>query len=396
MMMNRFWYLACLVFGSLMLVVHHASSQESSFSVSLSSVEPVLPCIYRGIPFLHGEVWDIGPCETCTCDNGTTTCNIESCRPVFCAEPLERPGECCAFCPYDVTVRKVKPTIRSKGNVTTNGDATLVLAVEVKFKDTRKTTGVSGESLWELSAWIAPVNTTHSNTRLDFTKQVLNIDQASQGYIKGDQFIFRDVVYPSSALLLNCDEANVCVELKRGKNAVATDDRPFNVSSFPKRSTSLIGCTSLCTDVTVRNVNPTIQSQRSVTSDGDATIVLAVEVKFRDARSTTVQGKSLWELSAWIAHKKKNKSHTRIGFTEQVLNVDQASQWYIKGNQFIFRDVVYTFVDPSLNCDDANVCVELKRGRNAVTTDDRLFNISSDPDSSTPFIGCTSLCTGRK
>eukprot|EP00057_Strongylocentrotus_purpuratus_P034041 XP_793710.2 PREDICTED: uncharacterized protein LOC588958 [Strongylocentrotus purpuratus] len=338
----------------------------------------------------------MGPCKTCTCDNGTTTCDIESCRPVFCAEPLKRPGECCASCPYDVTVRKVKPTIRSKGNVTTNGDATLVLAVEVKFRDTRKKTGVSGESLWELSAWIAPVNTTHSNTRLDFNEQVLNVDQASQWYIKGDQFIFRDVVYPSSALPLNCDEANVCVELKRGQNAVATDDRPFHVSSLPKRSTSLIGCTSLCTDVTVRNVNPTIQSQRSVTSDGDATIVLAVEVKFRDARSTKVQGESLWELSAWIAHKKKNKSHTRIGFTEQVLNVDQASQWYIKGNQFIFRDVVYTFVDPSLNCDDANVCVELKRGRNAVTTDDRLFNISSDPDSSTPFIGCTSLCTGRK
>eukprot|EP00057_Strongylocentrotus_purpuratus_P009737 XP_011664211.1 PREDICTED: uncharacterized protein LOC105438281 [Strongylocentrotus purpuratus] len=189
----------------------------------------------------------MGPCKTCTCDNGTTTCDIESCRPVFCAEPLKRPGECCASCPYDVTVRKVKPTIRSKGNVTTNGDATLVLAVEVKFKDTRKTTGVSGESLWELSAWIAPVNTTHSHTRIGFTEQVLNVDQASQWYIKGNQFIFRDVVYTFVDPSLNCDDANVCVELKRGRNAVTTDDRLFNISSDPDSSTPFIGCTSLCT-----------------------------------------------------------------------------------------------------------------------------------------------------
>ncbi|XP_030856056.1 cysteine-rich motor neuron 1 protein-like [Strongylocentrotus purpuratus] len=238
MMMNRSWYLACLVFGSLVLVVHHVSSQES---ISISSGEPSYPCVYRGIPYLHSEVWRVDECTTCSCDNSSITCVIESCQPVFCVEPLKLPGGCCFICPYDVTVREVTPTIQVK-HKTTNGHTTLFLAVEVKFRDAKDKTGVSGESLWELSAWIALVNISHSHTKIGFTEQVLNAGQASQWFIKGDQFIFRDVVYPFVApASLMCDEAEVCVELRRGINAVTTDGRPFNFD------TPFIGCTSLCT-----------------------------------------------------------------------------------------------------------------------------------------------------
>ncbi|XP_011660947.1 uncharacterized protein LOC105436747 [Strongylocentrotus purpuratus] len=181
---------------------------------------------------------------TCTCTNGTISCVVERCKGNSCVEPVRPPGDCCYICPYDVTVRKVKPTIQSKRNVTTNGDTTLVLAVDVTFRYTRSSTGVIGESLWQLSAWIAPVTPTHSHT-VGYTEQVLNVDQASQSYIEGDQFIFRDVVYPFVAPTFNCDEAKVCVELKRGRNAVTT--RPFRFSSYPQSSTPLVGCISLCT-----------------------------------------------------------------------------------------------------------------------------------------------------
>ncbi|XP_071476538.1 cysteine-rich motor neuron 1 protein-like [Diadema antillarum] len=76
---------------------------EDSFSLSLSGNVPLLPCVYRGIPYLHGESWKVDECTTCNCDNATTTCVIESCQPIFCKNPIKPEGECCYICPDEQT-----------------------------------------------------------------------------------------------------------------------------------------------------------------------------------------------------------------------------------------------------------------------------------------------------
>ncbi|XP_030855997.1 cysteine-rich motor neuron 1 protein-like [Strongylocentrotus purpuratus] len=445
MMMNRSWYLVCLVFVSLVIVVHHASSQES---ISISSGIQLLPCIYHGVPFVHSEVWRVDECTTCTCDNSTTTCVVESCQPAHCTEHVKPPGECCSVCPYDVTVRKVEPTIQTKRNVTTNGDATIVLAADVTFKDAKDTSGVRGESLWELSAWIAPVNTTH---RIGFTEQVLNVDQASQWYVKGNRIIFLDVVYTFVAPSLNCDEANVCVELKRGRNAVTTDGRPFNFGSDPDSSTSLIGCTSLCAGrdifpcvdtegihlhedvwqrdpcthctcnngtaacstkecpdpgcnrpvrlkgecclscpyhVRVRRVSPFVMAQDQI---GDQ-VHLRVLITFHESQHTTnVTGINLWKLSAWVALD-QTKTGKRYDYREQILDATQRSQQYVKGETPAFA-VDLGIADTAVVCGTAfYICVRFDIDSNYQTEHDRGFEFSGLPDNSS-LIGCTSRST---
>ena len=89
---NQTWYWLFLFVFSLL--------DASSFSLSISSGEPLLPCVYRGIPYLHGEQWEVDECTTCDCNNATTTCVIESCQPAFCTEPIKPDGECCFLCPF--------------------------------------------------------------------------------------------------------------------------------------------------------------------------------------------------------------------------------------------------------------------------------------------------------
>ncbi len=74
---------------------------EGSLSLSVSSASAgLLPCSYRGQIILHGDQLTIDVCTTCSCDNSTVKCDIKSCQPTFCPEPIQDPNECCDLCPY--------------------------------------------------------------------------------------------------------------------------------------------------------------------------------------------------------------------------------------------------------------------------------------------------------
>ncbi|XP_072182431.1 cysteine-rich motor neuron 1 protein-like [Diadema setosum] len=75
------------------------SSSSDSSSKGFSSYEPLLPCVYSGMPYLHGESWKLDECTTCSCDNATATCVVEPCWPAFCTDPIRPEGECCSICP---------------------------------------------------------------------------------------------------------------------------------------------------------------------------------------------------------------------------------------------------------------------------------------------------------
>nr|XP_054749906.1 cysteine-rich motor neuron 1 protein-like [Lytechinus pictus] len=147
---------------------------EESSSFSFSSGDPSLPCIYSGVPYMHGESWKLDVCTLCSCDNATVTCVIESCQAAFCVEPIKPDGECCYYCPFSeliksfrcyscfktvrdhVKVKFVKPKITSEGTIAEGRENQISLDVPIKFQELRETTGVSGENLWTLSAWTSP------------------------------------------------------------------------------------------------------------------------------------------------------------------------------------------------------------------------------------------------
>ncbi|XP_038068738.1 zonadhesin-like isoform X3 [Patiria miniata] len=65
-----------------------------------------------GVEYISGQSWRKGPCRTCSCDNGNKNCQTESCPLLSCSDPEEVVGECCKRCPEDI------PTCLATGGVT--------------------------------------------------------------------------------------------------------------------------------------------------------------------------------------------------------------------------------------------------------------------------------------
>ncbi|XP_071497098.1 uncharacterized protein [Diadema antillarum] len=111
------------------------SSSSVSSSKGFSSYEPLLPCVYSGMPYLHGESWKLDECTTCSCDNATATCVVELCWPASCTDPIRPEGECCSICPDDPSDanqswRKTEePGIGTTSNANTSPVITLSVAV---------------------------------------------------------------------------------------------------------------------------------------------------------------------------------------------------------------------------------------------------------------------------
>lgn len=58
-----------------------------------------LSCMHRGSWKPHGETWRLDECSACSCNNGTTTCHIDTCPVPECPDPVPIAGECCPGCP---------------------------------------------------------------------------------------------------------------------------------------------------------------------------------------------------------------------------------------------------------------------------------------------------------
>lgn len=59
-----------------------------------------IACFADGREYRNGESWRslLDPCETCTCDEGQTTCvRMDQC-PRECDHGITRSGECCSDC----------------------------------------------------------------------------------------------------------------------------------------------------------------------------------------------------------------------------------------------------------------------------------------------------------
>ncbi|XP_072042836.1 uncharacterized protein [Amphiura filiformis] len=160
--------------------VPHSSSQLPGDRVTtlMSPTSRLLPCSYRGEIILHGDQLYINECTTCSCDNNTVKCDIKSCQPTFCDEPIGDPAECCDLCPYDVLVYRLDAIV-TELDVNT---PIYTYTIDLKLSLNKKAQAVKGEGLWKISAWMSPDLT--EDGMLGYVDQVLTGAQASTGLIR--------------------------------------------------------------------------------------------------------------------------------------------------------------------------------------------------------------------
>ncbi|KAJ8024769.1 Tenascin [Holothuria leucospilota] len=74
-----------------------------------------LPCSLRGHFLVHEETMSLDPCTQCICQNGTVTCNIQSCEDPECppGEAITPPGECCPRC-FDTKIDQLPCFLRGR------------------------------------------------------------------------------------------------------------------------------------------------------------------------------------------------------------------------------------------------------------------------------------------
>ncbi|XP_041471679.1 uncharacterized protein LOC121421111 isoform X1 [Lytechinus variegatus] len=369
-------------------------TQESSFSVSSS--EGLLPCEYRGVPYVDSQTWDVDECTTCSCDNGTVTCVIVSCQPAFCTSPGKPEGYCCVLCPYNVVVKKVRPEITNGDTFTEEGDNQISVNVSIKFHDATDTTGVSGEDLWKLSAW-ASANPDGNGPRIGFEEDILDLKQKDQSLTRREKIEFTNLDFSFSDPMAECvDMKYICVRIERGDNPRTTGYIGYTLGGYPGPSAQT-GCTrapecrrsQALTDVVVKKVRPEITNGDTSTEEGDNQISINVSIKFHDATDTTgVSGEDLWKLSAW-ASANPDGNGPRIGFEEDILDLKQKDQSLKRRERIEFTNLDFSFSDPMAKCVDMKyICVRIERGDNPRTTGYIGYTLGGYPGPSAQT-GCT-------
>ncbi|XP_072045330.1 uncharacterized protein [Amphiura filiformis] len=210
----------------------------------------LLPCYFRGTRILHGGELVIDECTTCYCDNSTVKCDIKSCQPTFCDEPIVDPALCCDLCPYYVPVWKVTP--RTLATIFTNVVNDLVVDLNLKINDQGQT--VEGTGLWKIGMW-ASANDDGSGERKGYKEQVLSEKQAAIPAVRppffgGFEVTFPDIEYALDGSKATCTQmAYLCAEFGKGDAPVPIyPQSPFDVEGVESETHGapnpqhLIGC----------------------------------------------------------------------------------------------------------------------------------------------------------
>ncbi|XP_072173534.1 uncharacterized protein [Diadema setosum] len=367
-----------LLFAAVAACAVICQGEESSFSLSISSGEPLLPCVYRGIPYLHGEEWKVDECTTCNCDNATTTCVIESCQPAFCVEPIKPEGECCFLCPFNVKVKKVTPQITSTGSISEGKESRIQLTVPIKFQEAQDTTGVQGEGLWRLSAWASP-NPDGRGQRFGYQRQTLTEEQQAQHYKKKESFRFESVDFRLTDPTAQCsDLLYICTRLDRGDAPRTKGGLDYEYSGFPDES-ALTGCTSAPECKGVQATGLTWEFQASNVIAGiENELQLISTVEFNPA-TADVTGSRLWRLGMY-GSKNSDGSGEKFNYNSQTLNNNEMSMDLLNAGPLEFTEAIANFDILAIGCGPFEyVCVEFTKNDRA----DPPFSFSVYPEGDT-------------
>nr|XP_054751416.1 collagen alpha-1(I) chain-like [Lytechinus pictus] len=351
-----------LVLVALAAFAVSCQGQVSSISVSFSSSEPLLPCVYRGIPYLHGEEWKVDECTTCNCDNATTTCVIESCQPAFCAEPIKPEGECCFLCPYNVRVRRVTPDITSSNTIAEGGDNSLVLDIPIKFQEAQDTTGVLGEGLWRLSMW-ASATPDGRGARFGYQRNVIDETQMAQYYKKKEPFSFRDVEFNFNDPLAECsDMAYICARIDRGDNPITKGDLGYEFSGWPDEYAQ-VGCTGApeCKGIVAQEMDWSLEPLETVVPGLATPVSINNNIMFREG-NPTLSGSGLWRMGVFGSRNLQG-SGDKFGYVSQTLSLPQQGITLEENSYLEVMDAVTDFEIGSVGCNDYGyICVEFTGG----------------------------------
>ncbi|XP_072044609.1 uncharacterized protein [Amphiura filiformis] len=205
----------------------------------------LLPCSYRGTPILHGDGLRIDECTTCSCNNSTVKCDIKSCHPTFCDEPITDPDECCDFCPYYVPVWQVTP--ETPGTIFENTANDLVVTLNVKINERGQ--GVEGTGLWKVGMWVS-ANDDGSGERVGYKEQVLSTAIRRPPFFGGFEATFPDIEYALDGTNATCTQMTyLCMEFGKGDAPVLLHPQlPFDVEGVESEFDDslnphhLIGC----------------------------------------------------------------------------------------------------------------------------------------------------------
>ncbi|XP_072174385.1 uncharacterized protein [Diadema setosum] len=354
--------------------------QDSSFSLSLSSADPLLPCVYRGIPYLHGESWKVDECTTCNCDNATTTCVIESCQPAFCPEPIKPEGECCFLCPYNVKVKRVTPEVTSSRPLFEGGNNRVQLRVPIKFQEAMDTTGVSGEGLWRLSAWASP-NPDGRGPRFGYSRETLDETQQAQYYKKKEAFEFADVDFSFADQMAECtDMKYICVRIDRGDNPQTTGDLGFEFSGYPDESAQT-GCTRApeCKGIVAEDLDWNLEPLEYVIPGQETSVSIDSNVIFREG-NPELSGSGLWRMGLF-GSRNPDGSGDKFNYKSQTLSRPQEGTTLNADSPLEIMDAVTNFEIGSVGCNDYGyLCVDFTGGENP--NPNYFFRVDGAADSS--------------
>ncbi|XP_041458867.1 uncharacterized protein LOC121410685 isoform X2 [Lytechinus variegatus] len=360
---NRYlWHTLLLAVTCVVSFAVVIQAQDSSFSISFSSGDLLLPCVYRGQPHLHGDVWNVDECTACNCDNATVTCVIESCQPAFCAEPLKPEGECCFLCPYNVKVKKVLPEITSTNTIAEGGDNRISLDVPIKFQEAMDTTGVSGEDLWTLSAW-ASSTPDGRGPRYGYNRNVLDDIQEDQDYKKKDKFQFSDIDFRFNDPMAECEDMKyICVRIQRGAAPITTGDLEYQFSGYPDDNV-LTGCTGSpeCIGIAAREMDWTLEPLETVIPGERTAVSIDNTVIFKE-NNPLLTGDGLWRMGLFGSRNAEGTGD-RFSYVSQTLSLPQQGTTLNPNLPLEFMDAETEFEMGSVGCNEYGyVCVEFTGG----------------------------------
>ncbi|XP_030828654.1 uncharacterized protein LOC575485 isoform X1 [Strongylocentrotus purpuratus] len=360
--LHRHRWTLLLGFLAIALVAFQGEAQEAS--ISFSSDSGLLPCVYRGVPYLHDDSWAVDECTTCMCDNATVTCVIESCQPAFCAEPIKPEGECCYLCPYNVLAKKVTPEITSTNTIAEGGDNTVSLDVPIKFQDAMDTTGVSGTDLWKLSAWASATPDGRSQ-RIGYEEDILDAAQKDQYYKKKEKFSFNNLEFSFSDPMAECDDMKyICVRIERGDNPTTTGDLGYTLGGYPD-SNAQTGCTGApeCRGIVAKDLEWELEPTETVVPYQQTGVNIDASVFFRED-NPTLSGNGLWTMGLY-GSRTPDGLGDKYGYVPQTLSWPQQGTTLDEGVPLELMDVETDFEIGSVGCNEFGyVCVEFTGGDN--------------------------------
>ncbi|XP_038058442.1 uncharacterized protein LOC119729773 [Patiria miniata] len=365
-------------------IVESELASDLSFSIGSSFVEPLLPCPHLSEIYMHGETWQYDDCTTCTCDNSTTKCVIESCQDLPCTDRIFVDGECCGKCPFYAIITSLSPVLSGLRPFVTEGNTRRVqLNMDVGFVNSDDTTTIRGKRLWQLSTWISR-DPRGEGPQIAFVEQVLTVDQQATTLLKRSPFRFRNINYAADLVGETCAVVKyICVRFAQEPTA----NPSFFFSAEPDEEV-LTECILAppCQGVVARGLTWNYRASTVIAGQANPLFIMATAHFMETSRS--VSGTGLWRLGIFGSRSEFGYGE-RFNYVNQTLKAVDANKPLVPGTSadIKYAEAMAYFDIAAIGCNGFNyACMELTKGDNAEP--DFTFSVFDDREGDDIFTVC--------